>query len=83
MMDAKEIIATRVAEEFKNGDFINLGIGLPTKAVDYISKDIQINLHSENGFAGIWDSATPETLDKDVVDAGGANVVLQEGGRIS
>jgi len=79
-MDAKEIIAARVAQEFKDGNFVNLGIGLPTKAVDYISKDVQINLHSENGFAGIWDTATPETLDKDVVDAGGSNVVLQSGG---
>ena len=32
-MEAKEIVASRVAKEFKNGDFINLGIGLPTKAV--------------------------------------------------
>ena len=79
-MEAKEIIAKRVAEEFKNGDFINLGIGLPTKAVDYIAKDVNINLHSENGFAGVWDSATPENLDVDVVDAGGSNVVLQNGG---
>jgi len=79
-MDAKEIIAARVAQEFKDGNFVNLGIGLPTKAVDYISKEVQINLHSENGFAGIWDTATPETLDKDVVDAGGSNVVLQSGG---
>jgi acetate CoA/acetoacetate CoA-transferase beta subunit len=79
-MEAKEIIAQRVAKEFKDGDFVNLGIGLPTKAVDYISDDISINLHSENGFAGIWDKATPETLDKDVVDAGGLNVVLQKGG---
>ena len=79
-MDAKQIIAQRVAKEFKDGDFVNLGIGLPTKAVDYISKEVHINLHSENGFAGIWDKATPETLDKDVVDAGGSNVVLQSGG---
>ncbi|PHR70660.1 MAG: succinyl-CoA--3-ketoacid-CoA transferase [Arcobacter sp.] len=79
-MEAKQIIAARVAQEFKNGDFVNLGIGLPTLAVDYISKDIHINLHSENGFAGVWDKATEETLDKDVVDAGGTNVVLQKGG---
>ena len=39
-MEAKQIIAKRVAQEFKNGDFINLGIGLPTMAVDYISKPI-------------------------------------------
>lgn len=79
-MEAKQIIAKRVAQEFKNGDFINLGIGLPTMAVDYISKDIKINLHSENGFAGVWDKADENTFDKDVVDAGGANVVLQDGG---
>ena len=72
-MEAKQIIAARVAQEFKNGD-------LPTLAVDYISKDIHINLHSENGFAGVWDKANEETLDKDVVDAGGTNVVLQKGG---
>ncbi|MCP4970102.1 MAG: 3-oxoacid CoA-transferase subunit B [Arcobacter sp.] len=79
-MDAKEIIAKRVAKEFKNGDFINLGIGLPTKAVDYVSSDISINLHSENGFAGVWDTANADNIDKDVVDAGGTNVVLQKGG---
>lgn len=79
-MDAKEIIAKRVAAEFKDGDFINLGIGLPTKAVDYIPNNIKISLHSENGFAGIWDSATDTTVDKDVVDAGGNYVVLKEGG---
>lgn len=79
-MQAKEIIAKRVALEFKDGDFINLGIGLPTKAVDYISEDININLHSENGFAGIWDSANENNIDKDVVDAGGSNVVLRKGG---
>ncbi|MCJ8327097.1 MAG: 3-oxoacid CoA-transferase subunit B [Campylobacterales bacterium] len=79
-MDAKQIIAQRVAKEFKDGDFINLGIGLPTMAVDYIQKDISINLHSENGFAGIWDKANEENSDDDVVDAGGSNVILRKGG---
>lgn len=79
-MDPKEIIAARVAKEFKDGDFVNLGIGLPTKSVDYIPQGVHINLHSENGFAGVWDSATEETLDDDIVDAGGNNVVLRAGG---
>lgn len=79
-MNAKEIIAARVAKEFKDGDFVNLGIGLPTKAVNYISSEIQINLHSENGFAGVWDTANDESFDKDVVDAGGSHVVLRKGG---
>jgi len=79
-MNAKEIIAARVAKEFKDGDFVNLGIGLPTKAVNYISSEIEINLHSENGFAGVWDPASTESFDKDVVDAGGSPVVLRKGG---
>jgi len=79
-MNAKEIIAARVAKEFKDGDFINLGIGLPTKSVDYMSKDIEINLHSENGFAGVWDTSTIESFDKDIVDAGGSHVILRKGG---
>lgn len=79
-MDIKEIIAKRVAQEFKDGDLINLGIGLPTKAVDYLADDIQINLHSENGFAGIWDSDTSAPENSNVVDAGGNPVVLRLGG---
>lgn len=79
-MEAKEIIAKRVAQEFNNGDFINLGIGLPTQAVNFIPKDIHINLHSENGFAGIWDRANENNIDKNVVDAGGSNVILRDGG---
>ncbi|MGB7401646.1 MAG: 3-oxoacid CoA-transferase subunit B [Arcobacter sp.] len=79
-MEAKEIIAKRVAQEFNDGDFINLGIGLPTQAVNFIPKDIHINLHSENGFAGIWDKANENNIDKNVVDAGGSNVILRDGG---
>ena len=79
-MSIKEKIAARVAKEFKDGDFVNLGIGLPTLAVNYIPEDVNINLHSENGFAGIWNSATEKTKDKDVIDAGGSHVVLQRGG---
>lgn len=79
-MEAKEIIASRVAKEFRDGYFINLGIGLPTMAVNYIDKNIEINLNSENGYAGIWNNATEKNLDKYIVDAGGANVVLKEGG---
>jgi len=79
-METKEIIAQRVAKEFKNGDFINLGIGLPTQAINFVPEDIHINLHSENGFAGIWNEATEDNLDKNIVDAGGSNVILQSGG---
>lgn len=79
-IDAKEIIARRVAKEFKNGDFINLGIGLPTLSVQYIPNDIEIKLHSENGFAGIWDKADETNFNDDIVDAGGSHVLLNDGG---
>lgn len=79
-MVAKEIIAQRVAKEFKNGDFINLGIGLPTLVANYIPEEVKIVLHSENGFAGLWDKAEEHNIDKDVIDAGGTHVKLQDGG---
>jgi len=83
-MNAKEIIAKRVAQEFKNGDFVNLGIGLPTMAINYIPKEVEITLHSENGFAGIWDKVREDSVGnkiyEDTVDAGGTPVVLRKGG---
>lgn len=52
-MNAKEIIARRIALEFKNGDIVNLGIGLPTMVANYVPSDISITLQSENGFLGL------------------------------
>ena len=79
-MEAKKIIANRVAKEFKDGDFINLGIGLPTLVANYIPKDVEINLHSENGFAGLWDKADENDIDENMIDAGRNYVKLREGG---
>ena len=52
-MDAKNLIACRVAQELKDGDVVNLGIGLPTLIPNYLSEGIQITLQSENGFLGM------------------------------
>ncbi len=52
-MDAKEIIARRVAKMLKDGDFVNLGIGLPTQVPNYIPKGIEIILQAEDGMAGL------------------------------
>ena len=79
-MEAKKIIANRVAREFKDGDFINLGIGLPTLVANYIPKEIKINLHSENGFAGLWDKAEENDIDENMIDAGRNYVKLKAGG---
>lgn len=52
-MDAKEIIARRVAQELKEGYVVNLGIGLPTMVPRYLPKGVNITLQSENGFLGL------------------------------
>ena len=52
-MDAKNLIACRVAQELKDGDVVNLGIGLPTLVPNFLSPDVSITLQSENGFLGM------------------------------
>ena len=74
MADLKERIARRCAKEFKDGDFINLGIGLPTMVANYLPEDIMVTCHSENGFAGIDEVATAENLDVDIINSGGVYV---------
>jgi acetate CoA/acetoacetate CoA-transferase beta subunit len=68
----RELIVKRVAMEFKDGDVVNLGIGLPTEVANYIPKDIEITLQSENGFIGLGPAPIEgvDELDKDLVNAG-------------
>ena len=74
MGDLKQRIAKRCAREFKHGDFINLGIGLPTMVADYLPEDIMVTCHSENGFAGIDELADESNLDVDIINSGGTYV---------
>ena len=67
-MNAKELIARRVALELHDGDIVNLGIGLPTQVVNYLPDDVNITLQSENGFLGL---APVDEEDADIVNAGG------------
>ena len=68
-MDAKTLIACRVAQEMRDGDIVNLGIGLPTLVPDYLPEGVQITLQSENGFLGMG-PLNGETL-PNLVNAGG------------
>jgi acetate CoA/acetoacetate CoA-transferase beta subunit len=76
----KDYIAKRVAKELKDGDVVNLGIGLPTLVANYIPKDIEITLQSENGFVGM--GAAPKAGEEDsyLVNAGGIFTTVNPGG---
>jgi acetate CoA/acetoacetate CoA-transferase beta subunit len=77
-MDVKEIIAKRIALELKDGDLVNLGIGIPTLVADYIPQGINVLLHSENGFVGLGPARDP--IDPDVVNAGAKPASVVPGG---
>lgn len=74
----KEIIAARVAKEMKNGDVVNLGIGLPTMVPNYLPEGVEVFLQSENGYIGLG-PVTGE-IDPDLVNAGGQPAGIIPGG---
>lgn len=74
----KGYIAKRVAKEFKDGDFVNLGIGLPTMVPSYLPDDVHVVLEAEVGMAG--QGGKPEVADPNVVDAGGQPSSIAPGG---
>ncbi len=76
----KEYIAKRVAKELKDGDLVNLGIGLPTMVANYISDDIEVFLQSENGLVGLGPVPDEVPEDNYIYNAGGQPVTLLEGG---
>jgi acetate CoA/acetoacetate CoA-transferase beta subunit len=76
----REMIARRVAKEFKEGDIVNLGIGLPTMVADYIPENINILLQSENGFVGLGITPEKGKEDPDLVNASGKPVTIKPGG---
>lgn len=78
-MDAKEIIARRVAREVKADTLVNLGIGLPSMVANYLPQDVHVFFQAENGVIGLG-ARPPEGMeDPDLTDAGGSFVTAVPG----
>jgi 3-oxoacid CoA-transferase len=75
----KNKIAQRIAQEVKDGYYVNLGIGIPTLVANYIPSDINVILQSENGLLGIGPFPTNENVDADMINAGKQTVTMQAG----
>jgi 3-oxoacid CoA-transferase B subunit len=67
--DPKRRIAERTARELQNGEFVNLGIGLPTLIPDFLGDETGVYLHSENGIIGVGPRPAEGRLDPDLIDA--------------
>lgn len=75
----REIIAKRVAKELKDGDVVNLGIGLPTMVPNYLPKNVNVILQSENGLLGMGPTPAEGQEDDNLVNSGGGYITAQPG----
>ena len=80
-LKGKDLIAYRTARLFQDGDVVNLGIGMPTKCLDYLPEGVDVWVDSENGVVGLTGAPKEgEECDPNVVDAGGKASMLRVGG---
>lgn len=78
----REQMAQRVAQELQDGFYVNLGIGIPTLVANYVPKNMDVMLQSENGLLGMGEFPTEETIDADMINAGKQTVTTVKGASI-
>jgi acetate CoA/acetoacetate CoA-transferase beta subunit len=81
-MNSRVLIAKRVAQEFKNGQLVNLGFGMPTQASNYLPEGVTVMFHAENGLFGVGPRPTAKEAKADITNAGSEPVTLMPGAAV-